>query len=400
MLRCARILVTGLLAGVLASCGASPVGAGIASTAAAAPRLGSLHGGCDAIVRNELADVARRIYAQAVDGRGVASAVKRVRRSRALANAIAGGDRAAVSAAFLPIRHQIVRIELSRGGRPVYRFGRSASFAPIGGALHGVDGRVVGRFVLAVTDRTAYAGIVKRLTGADVVFRERGRAASRAGFRTVSLGTRDYPAGPLHIDVQIPTPWPALCGARAQDTRANTIAFVGLRLLRAESHSRAVDHTLLHVARDPAFRRATALDDRPAIRAAIIDDFFRDHLLHVVRVRVMRGKRLIYDLGGPYVLAPAAGTVTAPNGGSAASFLLAVQDDTGYIKLMHRFTGAAVQLVSPLGKVPDSTLEPGPDQIPDDGTIAYRGRHYLARSFLGTAFPSGPLRISLLVPRA
>ena len=88
----------------------------------------------------------------------------------------------------------------------------------------------------------------------------------------------------------------------------------------------------------------------------------------------------------------------SPDGRTAATFALAVQDDTGYIKLMHRFTGADVQLVSPLGKVPGSTLSPGPDRIPAHGTLNYRGRRYLANSFDATAFPSGALRISLLVP--
>ncbi len=237
------------------------------------------------------------------------------------------------------------------------------------------------------------------MTGADVAFRTRAHAAARpAGARTVSLPTHDYPSGPMHIDVRVPAPSPALCGTTARDTRLNTIAYVGRRLLRAESHGHDVARALRHVARDPAFRRATAANDRPGIRAAIVDDFFRDHAYHIVRVRVTRGAALVYDLGGPYVLQPATGTVRSPDGRTAASFALAVQDATGYIKLMHRFTGADVQLVSPLGPVPGSTLEPGPGEIPDHGPVAYRGRRYLAESFSGTAFPSGTLRISLLVP--
>jgi hypothetical protein len=292
-----------------------------------------------------------------------------------------------------------VRIELADRGKTIYRFGRRPSFAPVRGRLRDARGRAVGSFVLAVTDRKAYAGIVRRLTGADVVFRTRARAATRPdGARTVSLPARDYPSGPMHIDVRIPTPSRSLCGTTAQDTRLNTIAYVGRRLLRAESHSRDVTRALRHVARDPAFRRATATNDRRAIRAAIVDDFFRDHGYHIVRVRVTRGATLVYDLGGPYVLQPATGTVRSPDGRTAAGFALAVQDDTGYIKLMHRFTGADVQLVSPLGPVPGSTLEPGPDDIPDRGPVAYRGRRYIADSFTGTAFPSGTLRISLLVP--
>jgi hypothetical protein len=44
------------------------------------------------------------------------------------------------------------------------------------------------------------------------------------------------------------------------------------------------------------------------------------------------------------------------------------------------------------------TLRPGPASIPDRGRVVYRGTTYQAYSFVGEAFPSGPLRISLLYP--
>ncbi|UTI64470.1 hypothetical protein NBH00_24420 [Paraconexibacter antarcticus] len=350
---------------------------------------------------HELTDVARRIYGQSVHGRGVATAVKRLHRITALATALETGDRAAVKAVFLPIRHQIVRVELFHARRLVYSYGHAPTFAPIRGTLTDASGKVAGRYVLAVTDQKAYAGLLQRLTGATVVFRHgAGRANHpRAGTRIVTIPSHAYPTGaPLSLDVAIPQPSPSLCGATPADTRLNTIGYVGRRLLTAESTSRAVMQTLRHVAMDPAFRAATAAGDPVAIRHAIIFDFFRDHSIHVVRVRVTRGTKLVYDLGGPFALQPASSRVMSPDGRTSATFSLAVQDDTGYIKLMHRFTGAAVQLVSPLGKVPGSTLEPGPDVIPDHGPVTYRGKRYLADSFDGTAFPKGTLRVSLLVP--
>ncbi|MEA2220960.1 MAG: hypothetical protein QOJ35_3586 [Solirubrobacteraceae bacterium] len=396
MWRSARLVAVGVLAAGLVACGAARSrGPSAAGAVAPLKPASSLAGSCAGVARGELTDVARRIYAQAVHGAGVVTAVKRLRRTTALAAAVASGDRRAVRAAFLPIRHQIVRIELFDRSHLLYSFGRHATFAPIRGRLYDAQGHAVGHFVLAVTDRRAYAALVKRLTGAAVAFRTGPR---RPAHGTVVLPTRNYPSGPLKIDVRLPATSRSLCGSTPQVTRANTIGYVGRRLVRAEHHSADVTRTLRHVARDPAFRRATAANDPRAIRTAIVDDFFRDHSLHVVRVRVMRRHRLVYDLGGPYALEPATGIVRSPDGRTAARFALAVQDDTGYIKLMHRFTGADVQLVSPLGKVPGSTLEPGPDLIPAHGTLTYRGRRYLASSFDATAFPSGTLRVSLLVP--
>ena len=64
---------------------------------------------------------------------------------------------------------------------------------------------------------------------------------------------------------------------------------------------------------------------------------------------------------------------------------LAVQDDTGYIKLLSRFTGAAVALQAPNGPVP------GSDQLPSGA-----GRQQV-RYTVGV-FPSGPLDVTLSVP--
>lgn len=400
-----KVLVAGALGLGIAACG-SASGHGPGPATARADRIppphASLAGSCRTIATNELADVARRIYGQSVHGRGVVTAEKRMHRITALATALETGDRRTVEKVFLPIRHQIVRIELFHAGRLVYSYGHAPTFAPIRGTLRDASGRVAGRYVLAVTDQTAYSGLLTRLTGASVVFRRgAGTAAAhrRPGTRLITIPSHAYPTGaPLRLDITVPTPSMSLCGATPADTRLNTIGYVGRRLLTAESHSSAVAQTLRHVANDPAFRAATAANDPVAIRHAIIFDFFRDHSIHVVRVRVTRGGKLIYDLGGPYALQPASATVTSPDGRTRATFSLAVQDDTGYIKLMHRFTGAAVQLVSPLGKVPGSTLEPGPGVIPDHGPVTYRGRRYLADSFDGTAFPSGVLRVSLLVP--
>lgn len=401
-----KVLVAGALGLGITACG-SAAGHGPGTATARADRIppphASLAGTCRTVATNELADVARRIYGQSVHGRGVVTAEKRLHRITALAAALETGDRRTVEKVFLPIRHQIVRIELFHAGRLVYSYGHAPTFAPIRGTLRDASGRIAGRYVLAVTDQTAYSGLLTRLTGATVVFRH-GRAGTaaashRPGARRVTIPSHAYPTGaPLSLDITVPTPSPSLCGATPADTRLDTIGYVGRRLLTAESRSSAVQQTLRHVANDPAFRAATAADDPLAIRHAIIFDVFRDHSIHVVRVRVTRGRKLIYDLGGPYALQPASGTVRSPDGRTAATFSLAVQDDTGYIKLMHRFTGAAVQLVSPLGKVPGSTLEPGPDVIPDHGPVTYRGRRYLADSFDGTAFPRGVLRVSLLVP--
>ena len=99
---------------------------------------------------------------------------------------------------------------------------------------------------------------------------------------------------------------------------------------------------------------------------------------HVVRIRATDAHgRLVNDVGGPFVLAPASAPVEL-HGRRVGTATLSIQDDTGYIKLMRRFTGAGVALYTAGGAVPGST--------------PLRGEVF---SFTATAFPSGPLRISL-----
>jgi hypothetical protein len=95
------------------------------------------------------------------------------------------------------------------------------------------------------------------------------------------------------------------------------------------------------------------------------------------------------------VLAPVHGTLRS-RGRVIGSFEMAIQDDAGYLKLAHLFTGAQV-LMRVGGRQVMGTLHPGPASVPDRGRVSYGGRSYQAYSFTGQAFPSGPLRISLLL---
>ena len=183
-----------------------------------------------------------------------------------------------------------------------------------------------------------------------------------------------------------------VCPAEAAQTRTAVLGRVGERIYEEEAGSAYVQATVRTMESNGAFLRAVAARDVAATRAAIIG-FFAAHI-HVVRVRVMVGGKLLYDLGGPHVLAPVEGTLRE-GGRVVGHFLMAIQDDAGYLKLAQLFTGAEVLMRTSAGQVA-GTLNPGPAKVPDRGSVSYGGRSYQVYSFTGTAFPSGPLRISLL----
>jgi hypothetical protein len=380
MRRAAALTVLALPA-ALSACGAS-------SSASTSPAVS-----CQQVERSELVAVAHRIYAQAVSGRNETAAVARIQASAPLAGAVAAGNPHAVSAALAPLlKNQIVRIDISGGGRTLATAGSAAAYAPVRGAIR-FGGRVVGQYVLSVGDERAFTGITGGLTGATVAF-ARNPAKSATTFPATT-----FPSGRTFVSLALPRQTRAVCGATAADTRLNTIGSVAQNLMNSEMHGSAAKQTLRHAAGNAAFRRAIAAGDPAAVWNAIVG-FFRDSRFHIVRVRAWRGTRLINDVGGPYVLSPASSAIRGPSGATVGHFMLSVQDDTGFIKLVHRFTGADVVLNTAAGPVPGSNLYPGPPFATGLRTVTYRGRSYRDLGFDGTAFPSGRLHVSLLLPQA
>ncbi len=333
--------------------------------------------------------VAARIYHEAATGGDVAQAVHRVQTSGALAEAVNGGDAAGATAALRKLLlGQIVRIEVLRGGHVFARTGSGAAIAPVRGSIPGT----AATFVLSTQASRSYAEVVRQVTGAKILLATIPPGAL-AGQQATTLTGTAYPEGPLHIVLIVPrTGVP--CPGSAGQARVATLGKVGELIYGEELHSPVVAKTVKHIEASKAFQQAVSAHDPVATRNAIVG-FFKEHI-HVVRVRVSTGAGLLVDVGGPYVLAPVKGTVRS-NKKTVGTFEMGIQDDAGYLKLAHLFTGAEVLMRKGSHQIM-GTITPGPATVPDRGTISYGGRTYEAYSFTGTAFPEGQLRISLLLP--
>jgi hypothetical protein len=186
------------------------------------------------------------------------------------------------------------------------------------------------------------------------------------------------------------------CGGAAPETLARTVGLVGSRIYASERSSAEVFRDKRQVETYAPLLDALARGDRAAVKEAVTSLVFSH--THVVRLRVSRGGEVLADIGGPEILAPVSGALrrgTTTHG----RYVLSVQDDLGYVKLVTRFTGVALVLRAGARTLPVAgALDPGPASIPAHGPVSYRGRTYEAYSFDGEAFPSGALRISLLVP--
>jgi hypothetical protein len=423
-----------LLACLCGGCGSGGAAGGgaqapttITDTAATAP----VSQDCAGAALEALERVGHSVYEESAGGRIAAEAVYRLQSTPALAEAVALGDAATTRRELQSLLlNQIVSVQVTRDGHTLARITRGGEgIAPVSGRLQ-FDGRLVGSFVLSVQGANGYAQTVSGLTATQVLIRSGsrvlrstlspapalGRIATGGGarearrevsyrgvrYRVDTFTGQAFPAKPLSVSLLVPAGSIATVCARgpsrphsAAQARADTWGLVAERVYYAEHAGSKAELLRGYVERSRPFREAVLTGNAKATRAAIIG-FFRSHL-HIVRVRVIREGQLLEDVGGPHVLAPIPGVIRNAHGRVVAHFLLAIQDDLGYTILARAFTSAQTLLREGTRQVM-GTLEPGPATIPDRGRVSYGGSTYQAYSFYGEAFPSGPLRISLLYP--
>jgi len=185
------------------------------------------------------------------------------------------------------------------------------------------------------------------------------------------------------------------CGAAAPEVLAAAAGLVAKRIYVGELTGSETRSDQRQVERDAPLLKAIAGGNRGAINEAV-HRLVYSHT-HIVRLRITRGASVLSDIGGPYIIAPVAGPLRL-HGRTIAHYVLSVQDDLGYVKLVTRFLGVPLVMRGGAHGVPVEGLTPGPASIPDLGPVTYRGVSYEAISFAARSFPGGPLRISLLLP--
>jgi hypothetical protein len=413
--RGAPVAVTAL-ALVLGACGHahSPLAQDDPPISPAASRLAACR---DAVV-TALGQVARRIYLEAQTGPNAVDYARMIERSGPLLAAVARSDPSATRAALMPVlARQVVHVRVTRGPSVLADLGKPHALAPVAGELHDRSGHLVGAYTLAVQDDRAYVQVLHAITGAEVLLRSGarqilgtlppgtasipGRGEFRYGgrpYEALSFEATAFPSGPLRISLLVAPPQPGACSENRAATIADTLGAVGRRIYEGEVSSRKVALTIRRMQSSTQFRQAVARSDRAATLRAIVG-FFRLHQFHIVRARVLRRGMVLADLGGPYVLGPARAVLLRDRSGRpTASFLVAVQDDIGYVKLAQRFLGADVIMRRGSQIVASTLSQPPASPLPARGAVTIAGRAYRVSTFTGTAFPTGSLNISLLFP--
>jgi hypothetical protein len=222
--------------------------------------------------------------------------------------------------------------------------------------------------------------------------------ACGASARTNPTGTSSPPA---QARAASSSPAPAAnatapCAAASAQTRAAAAGSVARRIYGREVSSPEVRRDQHQVEGYGPLLSALAAHDRAAVGRAVASLVFSH--THVVRLRISQGSSLLADLGGPYILAPVGGSLHF-QGRTVGRYLLSVQDDSGYAKLETRYLGYPVIMRQGARPLPvEGTFSPGGTFIPDSGPVSWRGSSYHVFSFPAQAYPSGALKISMLVP--
>jgi hypothetical protein len=177
--------------------------------------------------------------------------------------------------------------------------------------------------------------------------------------------------------------------------RADTLAGVAKRIYRQEVRGEVGHAAVKRIARDRALLAALNRGDRTALRAAALRQLF-DPGKHVVRLSIVRRGRTLTTVGGAFVVAPAQLELVTRTGTELGVIEASMQDVIGYVKLVHRLTGAQIVVRGQGGHV-ESSIAAAPAALPAAGTTTIAGHPYVVRSFSETGFAGEPLTVWILV---
>ena len=193
-----------------------------------------------------------------------------------------------------------------------------------------------------------------------------------------------------------------VCGAAAQGVVNTAYSTATHAIYKGELASHEVTADLHHVTSATDLASAVAAGDATAALTATTRIVYTP-VWHIVRLRVLtRSGQVLADVGGPDVLAPVTGDITF-HGKVVGSFVMSVQDDLGYEKLVTRFTAIPIELYrggAPLMGL-DFPASQAPASVPPEGTpLTVNGVKSVSLSYRLLAFPTGTIQVLLAIPAA
>jgi hypothetical protein len=206
-------------------------------------------------------------------------------------------------------------------------------------------------------------------------------------------------ATPAPAPAPTPAPAPRTHAARvhaaAVPSRLTTIA---RRQYSSEVHGGATFSALHRVARDQTLLRTLQSGNLSATRAYVQQEFTAVwYHWHVARMRILKGSRVVTEIGVPFAVAPAQMTLHGAGGRTLGTLQVSIQDVIGFVKLIHRHYPVNVVVRGrAAGHVRSSLPAATNVNLPSSGSATIAGRRYRVSSFHQTAWGDEPVTVWIL----
>jgi hypothetical protein len=201
----------------------------------------------------------------------------------------------------------------------------------------------------------------------------------------LSAGCAAAPAAPVRTATTLPA------------TPLDHVVTLGKAQYTREVSGGTVQSLLHQVARDPALLRALATSDS-ATRAYVARQFPNVwYHWHISRLRITHGSTVVVERGVPFVVTGPQMTLRGPNGRDLGTLQISLQDEIGFVRLMHRNYPVDVVIRGTSAADVRSSLPAATHAaLPARGTVKLAGRTYALRSFTETAWNGEPVTIWFL----
>ncbi len=200
--------------------------------------------------------------------------------------------------------------------------------------------------------------------------------------------------GPATRALALVSPQPAGAPSACSAAVLATVSSVLQRVYREGVHGERIGSAEYLIAHSQALRAAVESDDRPAALAAARALLATGHMTNL---SVTRDGRALVAVGGA-AIAPLHGTITSASGTPLAGYLASVWADNGFLIEGQGITQGLVALRDGSSTVGGGARALGTGALPAEGSLTFANVGYSYTSFPAERYPSGALRVYLLIP--
>jgi hypothetical protein len=184
------------------------------------------------------------------------------------------------------------------------------------------------------------------------------------------------------------------CAAEVSQARADAFATVGRRVYAQEVSGPANGGAYHVISRIPGLLDGLTTRNYALARSAMHHQPIR----HAVGVRVTRGGRTLIDVSLRFVVAGRVRALRDRSGRYLGRIEISIQDVIGFVRLIHRLTGAQAVVEGSTGETMTTFTAAADLPLPARGPAIVAGRQYTVSSFTERGFAGEPLHVFVLAP--